>query len=148
MISNIDDFERQMRENVEFIPREMIPEVMQIIALDAQAMIDERSPVLTGRFRGNNLVTTGGTTEATVDRDDPSGAVTRSQGVQTITGYRDPYGSIFVQNNVPYAKRIEDEGHSPQAPQGVYGPTFVALETKYGTLGGIEFIAPEFPNKD
>ncbi|MEQ4621214.1 hypothetical protein ABN056_08300 [Providencia vermicola] len=83
------------------------------------------SPVDKGAFRGNHRVS-----EMTPDyqfdekRQDKSGNETLSVGLAAISESR-PFTVLYIQNNLPYSVKLE-QGHSGQAPKGVYS---VAFET-------------------
>lgn len=92
----------------------------------ALAMLQEivlRSPVDTGRFRNNNIVSVVSPVYASTVETDASGAGTISRGAAAMSGL-EPYTTVFIQNNLPYAQRLED-GHSKQAPPGgIYAASF------------------------
>ncbi|SUC45722.1 Uncharacterised protein [Providencia stuartii] len=83
------------------------------------------SPVDKGAFRGNHRVS-----EMIPDyqfdekKQDKSGNETLSVGLATIRKSR-PFTVLYIQNNLPYSVALE-QGHSGQAPKGVYS---VAFET-------------------
>ena len=92
----------------------------------ALAMLQEivlRSPVDTGRFRNNNIVSIVSPVYASTVETDASGAGAISRGAAAMSGL-EPYTTVFIQNNLPYAQRLED-GHSKQAPPGgIYAASF------------------------
>jgi hypothetical protein len=110
------------------------------IVTDIATKLDELSPVgdpslwqhpapkgyEPGTFRGNwqlgvNVIPSGET-----GRIDPSGAETLGTIIASIPEH--PAGTtIFLANNVPYARPIED-GHSTQAPAGLVGLTAVKFQ--------------------
>ncbi|AKG14165.1 hypothetical protein [Moraxella bovoculi] len=65
------------------------------------------SPVDTGRYRNAHHFSHGS----------PSHAMSGATGIRIPVG---DYRPIYIQNNLPYALRIEN-GWSGQAPSGVYG---------------------------
>lgn len=69
------------------------------------------SPVDTGRYRRNHIVSVGA----------PSYAIDSQGGFNFSFG--DKHQIIYIQNNLPYVLRIE-HGHSKQAPSGVYQNAF------------------------
>ncbi|AEJ13041.1 MULTISPECIES: hypothetical protein [Pseudomonas] len=102
---------------------------VRVIAL---AMLNEivlRSPVDTGRFRGNNIVSVGAPVYTSSVNVDPTGSETIQQGVRVMTGL-EPYTQVFIQNNLPYAVPLED-GHSQQAPAGIYAVSFNSVSQAY-----------------
>lgn len=76
-----------------------------------------KSPVDTGRFRGNWMFAAGAVPRQTLTTTDPSGQATLSRLIAQIdtTGAG---GITYLSNNLPYAVRLEN-GWSKQAPQGM-----------------------------
>lgn len=102
------------------------------IRVIAMAMLNEivlRSPVDTGRFRGNNIVTVGAPVYTATESLDPSGGLTITRGLAAMTGL-EPYTQVFIQNNLPYAAKLED-GYSKQAPEGIYETSFNGVSQAY-----------------
>ena len=101
-------------------------DLMKRVRTIALAMLQEivlRSPVDTGRFRNNNIVSIVSPVYASTVETDASGAGTISRGAAAMSGL-EPYTTVFIQNNLPYAQRLED-GHSKQAfPGGIYAASF------------------------
>ena len=96
-------------------------------SLQALSGVIERSPVDSGRFRGNHQVSVGSSESGTVDRFDKSGRQTLSEGAAEIAAVSEPFTYIVVQNNLPYAGVLEN-GNSKQAPQGIFAATFESLK--------------------
>ena len=69
------------------------------------------SPVDTGRYKGNHHVSFNA----------PSYAVDVGVGLQLPP--QGTFPTVYIQNNLPYALRLE-QGHSGQAPTGVYQNAF------------------------
>ncbi|MDD2114169.1 HK97 gp10 family phage protein [Pseudomonas asiatica] len=108
---------------------EALTQRVRVIAL---AMLNEivlRSPVDTGRFRGNNIVSVGSPVYTSSVNVDPTGSETIQQGVRVMTGL-EPYTQVFIQNNLIYAVPLED-GHSQQAPAGIYAVSFNSVSQAY-----------------
>ena len=78
-----------------------------------------------GRFRANWQINSS-LNSSVVDQPDPNGGSTIAAGVSNIARVTQPYGTIWVFNNVPYAQRIE-QGWSGQAPGGVVGVTLAEI---------------------
>jgi len=75
-----------------------------------------RSPVDTGRFRGNWQVTKGTPAVGQVGRLDPGGALANAEALKALSL---PLGGVvYMTNNLPYARRLEN-GYSDQAPAGM-----------------------------
>jgi hypothetical protein len=100
---------------------------LRATALQALSGVIERSPVDTGRFRGNNQVSVGRDETGAIDREDKSGREALSAGAAEIGGVKAPFTYIVVQNNLPYAGVLEN-GNSQQAPAGIYAATFASLK--------------------
>lgn len=110
---------------------EALTQRVRVIAL---AMLNEivlRSPVDTGRFRGNNIVSVGSPVYTSSVNVDPTGSETIQQGVRVMTGL-EPYTQVFIQNNLIYAVPLED-GHSQQAPAGIYAVSFNSVSQAYSS---------------
>ncbi len=111
------------------VVEEALTQRVRVIAL---AMLNEivlRSPVDTGRFRGNNIVSVGAPVYTSSANVDPTGSETIQQGVRVMTGL-EPYTQVFIQNNLIYAVPLED-GHSQQAPAGIYAVSFNSVSQAY-----------------
>lgn len=101
--------------------------------LELGTRIVQRSPVKTGRFRGNWQIAAGGPDPRIDEPFDkqplgspPSGAsFGRWQGeLQAAT-----IGStVFITNSLPYARKLEYEGWSQQAPSGMVRVTIAEYE--------------------
>ncbi|WJD60582.1 HK97 gp10 family phage protein [Pseudomonas kurunegalensis] len=104
---------------------------VRTISLEVLQQIVLASPVDTGRFRGNNIVSIGAPVYTSLDMVDPSGGETISRGLSVMTGL-EPYTQVFIQNNLMYAVPLED-GHSKQAPAGIYGVSFNSVAQKYSS---------------
>lgn len=111
------------------VVEEALTQRVRVIAL---AMLNEivlRSPVDTGRFRGNNIVSIGAPVYTTTENLDKSGGETIQRGLSVMSGL-EPYTQVFIQNNLPYAQALED-GHSKQAPAGIYRVAFHGVSQAY-----------------
>lgn len=80
-------------------------------------MVYDLSPIKTGRYKSNHMVSIGApTTVFDARRRDYNRWYLEALGQINSS----PRGAkIFIQNNLPYAPKI-DEGSSTQAPTGVY----------------------------
>ncbi|AIR90522.1 hypothetical protein [Pseudomonas cremoricolorata] len=84
-----------------------------------------------GRFRGNNFVTVGAPSDAQLDVIDKVGSATIANGEAALQGLQ-AYTLVYIQNNLPYAEKLED-GHSTQAPGGIYAVSFNGVAQAYST---------------
>lgn len=108
--------------------------VTKKVALDMHARLVSRSPVDTGRFRGNWQLTIGQAAGGAIPRidkaplgSDPTGA-NKTQTAAAVTGFK-AGPSIWLVNNLPYGVELE-YGSSTQAPNGMVRVTqreFVSL---------------------
>ena len=111
------------------------------IAMDALQAVITGSPVDEGSYRMNHRVT--------VDREDHGFDLNAGrgkdqepekgsmnvpsyyEGLDVLAGQaKKPYVAVTIQNNLPYAEKLED-GSSKQASQGVYGVAFDAVLEKH-----------------
>ncbi len=91
--------------------------VIRKIALDLFTRVIMKSPVLTGRFRGNWQIAIGSIPSGTLEIDDKGGTATISKVTATTLGL--VAGQVItLVNNLTYAQSLEF-GHSRQAPNGM-----------------------------
>lgn len=88
--------------------------VVRKTAIELQASLIEKSPVDTGRFKSNWQCGLGAVNESN-DSEPRSDALGRAKVV--LDGFK-PGQTIFLTNNLAYAKRLE-KGWSQQAPSGM-----------------------------
>jgi hypothetical protein len=89
-------------------------EVVGRVVVTIAQRLDERSPVDTGRFRGNWQLGIESVPQGETGRLDPGGSATVGAIIAGIPA--EAAGHIYyLTNNVPYAQRLE-EGWSKQAP--------------------------------
>ena len=93
-------------------------EVKRMSAFDVSSSIIMETPVKKGVLRNNWFVQIGSPSNETTDDGDKSGqqAIARINAeLMGTTIVQD----IYLTNNLPYAHRIEYDGHSGQAPEGM-----------------------------
>jgi hypothetical protein len=103
------------------------------IALEMFRRIILKSPVDTGRFRGNWQLAIGSVPEGTLELDDKTGTATIAKGAATALGFN-AGETIFFTNNLPYARRLE-EGYSQQAPNGMVALTIQEFQSVVSRIG-------------
>ena len=95
-----------------------------------------KTPVLTGRARGNWQVTIGTPATGEIDVEGPgqkaplpskagvgkAGSEALSKG-PAVLGVLRPFEVVWITNNVPYIEVLEDGDHSAQAPFGMVALT-------------------------
>lgn len=82
-----------------------------------------------GRFRGSHIVSIGSPVYTVTEAVDPNGSETIRNGAAALSGL-EPYTVVYIQTNLPYAERLEN-GHSTQAPSGIYDLAFIGVSEAY-----------------
>ncbi len=102
--------------------------IIRTIALEALRRVVLKTPVDTGRARGNWFVQIGGAGFEITTETDKQGGVTVSRGSSVIATYqrREGFDDITIYNNLPYINRLEN-GWSGQAPGGMVAITVTEL---------------------
>lgn len=103
------------------------------IALEMFSRVILKSPVDTGRFRGNWQVAIGAAPTGTLELDDKTGQASIG-AVQAASLGLKAGDVIYLANNLPYAQRLED-GHSQQAPAGMVGLTVQEFQSVVEQIG-------------
>lgn len=105
------------------------------VVLELGTRIVQRSPVDTGRFRGQWQIAAGGPDTRTNEPFDkqalgsPPSAATFARWQAEVNAAT--IGSTFyITNSLPYARRLEYDSHSSQAPAGMVRVTVV----EYGQI--------------
>jgi hypothetical protein len=104
-----------------------VVEATKKIASEVLSRVVQKSPVDTGRFRGNWQVGIGDRPDGTLPIEDKAGAGTIARGSAVIGRLAQPM-TVYVTNNLPYARRLEF-GHSKQAPAGMVAITVAEIQT-------------------
>lgn len=91
--------------------------VVRKIALDMFSRVIQKSPVDTGRFKGNWQVAIGSIPSGTLQVDDKAGTATIAKVTAETLNLRAGQ-TITLVNNLEYARALE-YGHSKQAPNGM-----------------------------
>ena len=127
---NAKDFELRLNTAV-LETQEKIEDAVQVIAMDTLRGVVLKSPVDTGRFRGNWIVSINSPSMEQTPATDASGSGTINKGMAAIEGYDvETTSRIYIQNNLPYGNRLEN-GWSKQAPKGMVSLTLNEMNTKY-----------------
>lgn len=82
-----------------------------------------------GRFRGNWQVSFDVPTTGALDRIDPRGAASKTEGTALLQTFAAGIGTIWIMNNLPYGPRLEYEGWSTQAPAGMVRISVTEFQT-------------------
>lgn len=99
--------------------------VTRKLALGALSGVVMRTPVDTGRARGNWMVSIGAARGGESTAADKGGAATIANG-SAVIGQQRAFQQIVIENNLPYITRLND-GHSKQAPAGYVESTLASL---------------------
>ncbi len=91
--------------------------VVRRAALDLFGSMVERSPVDTGRFRGNWQVGIGSVNTNTNSGDDKSGSDAQARAGRVVQSVKIGQ-TVYLSNSLPYARRLEF-GYSNQSPGGM-----------------------------
>lgn len=155
MTSNVGAFNREVRRrNRELTQDELVRRHRQLAQLAVRRIV-LRTPVDTGRTRGNWQATTDAPAGGVLDRIDKSGAVTINAASSSIVAIQ-PFSVWWFANNVPHILVLENGGFVPadpgpskdprpdrrgrvlvrggfsvQASQGMVGVTFLELSSAF-----------------
>lgn len=99
------------------------------VVLEALRRLVMKTPVDTGRARGNWQVTIGDPAMNQLETTDKNGAGTIAQGLAAIS-HLPGYQVVWISNNVDYIEALE-HGHSKQAPQGMLALTVEELRAMF-----------------
>lgn len=106
--------------------------IIRAISLDALSRIIFKTPVLTGRARGNWQVAIAEVDEDQIlETSDKSGIGTIQNGAAFLAEYKNATGFpvIVIYNNLPYINRLEN-GWSDRAPNGMVAVTLTELRAE------------------
>lgn len=108
-----------------------LEDCIELFAVKVHTDLVRRSPVDTGRYRGNWQVTANSTPLYALNQYDKHGDKTIAEGKRAIFAIMRGGGavrSIYFSNMLIYANALE-YGHSKQAPAGVLGIVAAKLRT-------------------
>nr|WP_314523835.1 HK97 gp10 family phage protein [uncultured Acinetobacter sp.] len=109
--------------------------LIQDIAMDTVQGLMVSSPVMDGTYRASHIVSINSPSYSINNSSSaaPKGSIDPkafSDAARAIVPLK-PGDVVYVQNNLPYAERLEN-GHSMQAAEGVYGVVYNYIVQKYG----------------
>jgi len=117
-------FNKEIRDFATSIP-DRLTTLQKKIVLEALRRLVQKTPVDTGRARGNWQVTIGRPASGQLDPTDADGAATIAKGRAAMAGLKDDH-VVWISNNVDYIEDLE-HGHSRQAPHGMLAVTVQEL---------------------
>jgi hypothetical protein len=118
-------------------------QVARAVALELESRVVLKSPVDTGRFRGNwNVgINTSDTAEYSADK---SGIKVNSRAIGALSKFK-LGDSIWITNNLPYTQKLEFglyghgpktiNGYSKQAPHGFIRITYQEVMSAFENIG-------------
>lgn len=124
---------KQFNQEVDVFAKTLVPEkvilLQKKIVLEALKRLVMKTPVDTGRARGNWQVTIGRSATAAIEAVDKAGGETIKKGLAAIAALP-PYQVVWISNNVDYIEFLE-EGNSRQAPEGMMSLTVEELKIMF-----------------
>ena len=125
--SDLSRFENKVKNRLLVVPRKVALEVLKRVVM--------RTPVDSGRARGNWQTSVGSPITTEIDRVDKTGATVMAAALPTIESWDAANVSIFLMNNVPYIQALED-GHSKiQSPSGMVKITVAEFQGIVEAMG-------------
>jgi len=146
MESNLAQFNSEVTQFARSIPGKLTV-LQKKIVLEALRRLVEKTPVDTGRARGNWQVTIANPAEGQVGGDWPATKgpprTTRpplrpedhsviKTGMAILTGMPD-FQVVWISNNIDYIEELE-HGHSKQAPEGMLAVTIEELRNMFAVV--------------
>lgn len=113
-VLDLNRFVDKAKGNVRIVVRKTAIELFRRVVL--------RTPVRTGRARGNWQVSIGTAAAREIDRADTSGQLVMAEIERVVNGWDGDKVAIYISNNLVYIERLED-GSSRQAPNGMVKAT-------------------------
>ena len=123
-VTNLKEFNLEIDKFTESVP-EKVTVLQKKIAFEAIRRIPEKTPVDTGRAKGNWQITIGSPAGAILELFDKDGNPTIAKAMAQLQNLP-PYQVVYITNNVHYIIYLEN-GHSMQAPAGMVSVTIEEL---------------------
>lgn len=114
---NIEEWAKKTEQNIDTARNRL--------AFHIYASVVKKTPVDTGRARGNWHISKGSPEPQILERDDKNGRILPEE-IEKINSAK-AEETIYIQNNLPYINALE-YGHSKQAPQGMVRLTMANVE--------------------
>jgi hypothetical protein len=93
-----------------------VDKVRRASALEVFSLVIDGSPVDTGLLRGNWQTAINSPRLSRIERLDPTGSTAKAEALANLGSMVDV---VIMTNSLPYVERIEYEGYSAQAPDGM-----------------------------
>ena len=128
MTDNLAQFNREIDAFARKVPDRAVL-VQKNVTMEALRRLVFKTPVKSGRARGNWQVTINDPATGQLDVLDVDGSMTIAAGLAALAGLQ-PYQIVWISNNVDYIERLE-HGHSKQAPEGMLAVTVEELRAMF-----------------
>lgn len=128
MASNIIEFEAKLGAYIETLVPSQAVAFHKKIALEALTRVVLKTPLLSGRARGNWQVTIGAPASGTT-APDAAGNSTINAGLFQLTNLQ-PFTVVFLTNNVEHIEILENGGFLPKNP----GPSSDPRPGRFGRV--------------
>lgn len=115
MTDNLREFTLELDRIAQTVPEELVTTVHRKMTIDALSKIVIRTPVDTGRARGNWQTTIDTPASSVLDIEDKSGGPTIEAGTQ-VARRIPPFSQSFISNNVEHILVLEQGGFIPKDP--------------------------------
>jgi hypothetical protein len=138
MLDSLAQFNKEIDNFAKNIAPSEVVKLQKKIVLEALKKIVQKTPVDTGRARGNWQTSIGSPIESAIERLEPKGnepqieagtAETIVAGLSAITSLP-PYSIVWISNNMNYIEFLEG-GSSKQAPAGMVMLTVEELRVMF-----------------
>lgn len=129
MDKSLEQFNREIDDFTNNMIPDAIVTIQKKLVLEALRRVVLRTPVDTGRARGNWQTTIAEPSQAILDVTDKDGNATIQKGLAAIATLP-PYQVVYITNNLEYIEVLED-GSSTQAPEGMVALTIQELREMF-----------------
>lgn len=127
MPTNLRQFQLELHRVAGKVPENRVVEFTKKVALEALARVVKRTPVDTGRARGNWQLAIGRPGGQTFDVTSESGAMARAR---SAIAELPPFSVVYLSNHLPYIERLEN-GYSKQSPAGMVAVTVAEINSAF-----------------
>jgi len=129
MEAELQKFNKELNDFTKKLVPEKVLTLQKKMVLEALKRLVNKTPVDTGRARGNWQVTISNPAAGQLETTDKEGSGTIARGLAALGGLK-PYMVVWITNNLDYIEFLED-GSSTQAPEGMMTVTIQELRTMF-----------------
>jgi hypothetical protein len=133
-IDNLKAFNRSVKKAARDLPAEQSVLLQKKIAFEGMRRVVQKTPVDTGRARGNWQTTIGRLPLGELEVEDKTGTVAITSGVAALAKLP-PYQIVYIGNNVSYILVLEQGIHDATIPEHQRGP--FERKAKSGTVSTV-----------